>query len=375
MRYVFILFILFNLKAQAFDLWPEYQSVYDTYSISKARGLVHSEYGSDYLTFSLPASSSPEFEKSNERYELSLGSISGKEFLIQQKLKLDKKLNEKIDFSFKWWDQGDYDQESSQFLWGLRHQLQKDWHFGLIGSAYHKKSRNDVGAEITHVTDNKNKIQFIIFRPDFQKNKRTRETAKWQTAPTIYTLKLTRLTDKLYREFFLKFEPEYHETFTDSTNFNKAQRASAGAQLTNLNYALQLQADTKTESTNSTSGKDRYQLLQSRFEKKSSYNNRPVLFGLGYFQRHFESATTSSKEMHDIIPYAWVNLSSWDIGFDVSQNVNTSNKDRLNGRLNTKWSHEFSNESKLAFYFTFDADRLGSSETWEGGGAHFFAHF
>ena len=356
----------------AFDLWPEFQSVIDSKKISEVEDKISSEYSSDVLTFSLPLSSPYMFAQNPNRFELGMGSLSGKEFFIQQKLALKKELAPRFYFDFRWWDHGDYDQESSQYLWGLSYKVTSQFSFGLLGSAYHRKDRNDFGAEARYQIMSHSSVALIYFLPDFQKNKRTRETSRWGEAPQIITLKYQSITAHFF-EAYLKWEPEYSEKFTDRTDRYSAERMQAGLIYDRGDsFRGQFQFQQKSENENSVERDSTFSQL--RLETKDFFTPRNITLGWAQYFRKFEGLTEGSREYYDFLPYAWYQPSKWAFGFDVNQQVKSNQKDETEGRINLKYEEKFQDSAALSFYFTFDADSL-SSQPWEGGGAHFYALF
>ena len=66
------------------------------------------------------------------------------------------------------------------------------------------------------------------------------------------------------------------------------------------------------------------------------------------------------------------------LGYDatVFQESNTAGRDTdIEHRLNVKSTMRFKKAGELALLFTFDADRFGSEETWEGGAGQFRVEF
>lgn len=108
--------------------------------------------------------------------------------------------------------------------------------------------------------------------------------------------------------------------------------------------------------------------------------------GLNYFYRE-NRANNDQYIYREILPTAWLQLPprsrdwgtrTFSVGYDATvfeeKHQNTNDTD-LEHRLNLKADIFFVRGGQLALLLTFDADRFGSGETWEGGAGQFRLDF
>ena len=143
---------------------PQYQTSVDQKNMDFSLSRLDGEYSSHLLNFSLPL----ETKMTANSLNMSIGSLSGKEFLIQQKLQIHKDLNEHVPFRFFWWQDGDREADSEHFLWSLGYNLNPKLRAYIIGNSFNNKARNDVGIELNYHNNESSKLKFVYLKPDFQ---------------------------------------------------------------------------------------------------------------------------------------------------------------------------------------------------------------
>lgn len=377
---IFLNFIFIHVCAWGFDSYPEYQSLIDSRRTDQVLNAIDSEYSSDVLQFSPPITYFTDFESSEKRLDLSFGSLNGKQFLIQQRLKLEQQLNQDWHFKLNGWQHGDYDQNSTQFLWGLSRSVTPQLRFGLIGNAYFEKSKNDLGFEFTK-SENKNSLwQMSYLRPDFQRNSRSDTDERWGVAPQLLSIKYFNQGVASSNLVFIKIEPHQSKYWVGTNESLSAKRTAFGWAHIRDEFRLQLQSDFKNEVYNNVKSDSAY--TQTRIEKDFNHRTQSYTYGTGYFYRRFQM-TSHFAEFHDVLPFIWWHKNDWSLGYDLTiHNAQDSGRisksaydDQLENRLNAKWRHPFSKQAELNVLFSFDLDQFGGSKTWEGGAANFVATF
>ena len=374
-KFLFVFLLICTGEAMAFDLMPSQQSVIDTARVSEVFNDISSEYSSDVQTFSWPAAYHSRGD--NSGIWLSLGSLSSKEFLVEQLVQFNKNLTQKLQFDFNWWQQGNYDQTSDNFVWSLSYRLPMSWRLGVLGNSFYQKARNDLGFMIEKTTANQKKIIFSIFQPDFQRNKRADTSKRWGEEPVVYYLELQGHESSAIKKIFYRLEPEFTETDTASSDVYKAERNTFGTDIEKDFFYLQTQFENKIENVSGADSK--YQFWQARWGVQTSdaswpMTRWPMEFGLAYYSRLFDLPSEGKVKIQDVIPFVWLYLKQWGVGLDASNHLHSEQKDQVESRLNLKWSPELDEKSQLSLFFTFDVDSF-SGQPWEGGGATFATWF
>ena len=97
MNYFFclLLFSLFINYSWAYEVFPEYRTLQaDEVNELQAADKIDSEYQSDVLTFQKPFAWEYLWLKNNRAFDFSIGSLSGKRFAVENRLKIFAELGD-----------------------------------------------------------------------------------------------------------------------------------------------------------------------------------------------------------------------------------------------------------------------------------------
>lgn len=173
-----------------------------------------SEASSDFLTYQRPLLWDAAWYRNERVFDLSVGSISSKQFLTYQRMKLHADLTDNIEFRFHWLEERDFEQDRSDMPLELKYNFDRNWGVSIFGTPSLYKSEDDVGASIYYV-DARWEYQASMVWGDFQRNKRNLAADEWSEAPVGITASALYLSRKSPREFLnaeVHWEPRASRT-------------------------------------------------------------------------------------------------------------------------------------------------------------------
>ncbi len=359
-----------------------------------------SEASSDFIVYQRPIEWDGSWWRSTRSFDLSVGSVSSKQFLNYQRLKLYVPLSETVEFRLHWLQERDFEQDRIATPLELRFRLSEKWYLSLLGETSLYKSEDDVGIALAFKPTPSREIQISGLWGDFQRNERNLLTDKWSQAPVAWTLTSTYLPTPDDRpgagpSDFRRTEAHYEAP---------SIRSNGTVDTRTLSYRSIYFSGLRTFGLGSTFG---YRILADRAEDvdHSGGTNRSRFRSLnqieyGYFAGPIKlrpGLNVFYREIHldkdreyyrEVLPVFWVDLPvkakswgehAWSIGYDgtvFNRDSSRRGDDReIEHRLNLKSNMKFSKAGELALLFTFDVDRFGSGETWEGGAGQFRLEF
>lgn len=350
-----------------------------------------SEASSDFITYQRPLSWEGKWLRGQKVFDFTAGSISSKQFLMHQRLKIDQPLTDKLEFRFRWLKEGDFEQDRAQMPLELKYNFNSYFAFSLFGSPSLYKSEDDVGFSFYLKPSADLEVRASGAWGDYDRNQRNLAADKWSGAPFAATLSAKYLPQE-NTEDFLSSELHWEKP---------SQRTNAGAVTQDLGYESAYITGWKTLANGRGFGG---RILYDRAfasdgaiprARKRSLNQFEYAFimgphivrpGINFFYRE-NRAGQDHWIYREVLPSVWMQLlprgRSWgtgipSLGYDatVFQGRHQQSTDRqLEHRLNLKYDMLFKQAGQLALLFTFDLDRFGSAETWEGGAAQFRLDF
>lgn len=353
-----------------------------------------SEAASDFITYQRPIEWEGMWLRSPRAFDLSIGSISSKQFLNDQRLKLHHMLTERLEVRLHWLETRDFEQDRVALPLELRYRLSERFSVGVFGQPSLYKSEDDVGILAAFRPSAEREIEFAVLWPDFQRNQRNLEDDRWSTAPQAYTLTSTFLPSE-GKSDFRRFEAHYEPL---------SVRSVGDARTQSLSYQMLSFGGLRTFGLGSSIGY-RLQMDRAYAEDYSAVLNRvrrrslnqleygwyygPYLLKPGLNFQYRETRVNSDSEItRDIVPTFWFVFpetarswgnQAWFLGYDATvfdrDSSLRSDQRAIEHRGNIKSSMRFSKSGELALLFTFDLDRFGSDETWEGGAGQFRFEF
>lgn len=394
---VLFLSCLLSSTAVAFESWPEFRGL----AAPEARRiddpfLVDAEYNSDFLIYQKPVGWDAKMWQRGQGFDFTVGSLGGKEFLLDQRILLQAQLTERLRFRLIWMNDQDFEDDFATQKLELGYRIGQDWGVSGYGSLAFHKEENDVGVAVWRKRDDFESRLYMTLL-DFQRNERNRETDRWgkNEEPKAFGIVVRRSQEdehgKAWSEVGLRYEPRATWNFPDIARKYQYQRTSV-LMKTSIEHADgygrsgQLAFEDKFESevfsAPATSGENqlRRQRAWFQYEEKVPLNDRgDFRFAINHFWRRYVGLGRDAVT-RDWLPAAWWDYKNWSFGYDVDLRWadwnglwSASDQDSFEAqhRLNVLHRWVFEQQGELALVFTFDLDRFGTDETWEGGAGRF----
>ncbi|MCB0355362.1 MAG: hypothetical protein KDD40_00050 [Bdellovibrionales bacterium] len=381
--------LLWTTRLWAYEIYPEYRSLQaDEVSEVQAAKNIDSEYQSDILTFQKPFRWQANWLKQDKAFDLSVGSLSSKRFAIENRLKILAPLNPFIDFHFVYFEQSDFEEQIRAHMLELLFWPHKKWGIAVYGEASGFKSEDDVGVAIINKPHNNLYHRWFYTATDFSRNQRNEQADYFKQKPSSFGW-VTRWWSKENSEFVelaLRVDRESEWVFPGQNITHFYNKRYLGVQSRHLLVA-QYYLNTQISLT------QRHEVSQSSVEflkgeyqwqlETPTFNKGRWLYGLQYVDRLWRSSSGEVRHFN-WLPHVWWQFTHWAWGYEstlfsakgptpLRSSLDTQSF-RAEHRGNIKYGFVFA-QAELNLLFTFDLDRLGTGEAWEGGNAQFTAHF
>ncbi len=386
-----VLFMVFNL-AQAFETQPEFRGLAaeEAQSLSDPHD-VDAEYNSDYIAYQKSLKAEADLYRRGRGLSFNVGSLGGKEFLIDQELILKGQLKNGVILRVLILNDQNFEDDFSVQKMELSYLSPRGWGISGMGTLAFQKEENDVGVALMKRQGLRETKIFLSFL-DFQRNLRNRESDRWarHQEPRAYGI-VHRSADEgggerpIWHEFSLRHEPRSAWIFPDEARRYEHHRVAGYLKLlrqvqVGQNESFRLSYDDKFESERysqpAPDGEAQVRLRRwwAHYEREFVLNSYKVRLGLHHFWRQYRNLGQEVVVYRDWLPTAWLDLGNSNWGYDLSlRSMDQSDawvdaeSFEAHHRLNYVYRLEFENESELSFLLSFDLDRFGTGETWEGG--------
>ena len=380
--------ILFSVRAEAFNSFHWLNDTTRSSVRIAPRSDINGEYDSDFVAYQNPLEWQFQMIKAKNAFDLSVGSLSSKEFLFDQRLKLEKDLNSRIFFQLDWLNVQDYEQDVEGFGYELGYRISPKFSLSVIGSPSFYKSEDDVGVKFNwQGEDSKSELGTIWY--DFQNNQRSLNNRRWAKgeAPVAVFYQFTWQPEGVDRFSRFGVMNQFHSRMEDKTGPTTEENSAFRMYFQHWEkYKSEMQWQWDQVFRNTTAdGKVQRKRLWVQYEKYFFYRGIWIKPGLHYFYRDYQTdgphifATTW-------LPTIWFETpprsrgemdSIWALGldaafFDADRGDAKSGTDQ---RLNLKNTLRFATNVELSWLLTFDIDQLISNEFWEGGNVQFRSTF
>lgn len=387
--------MIFGFSSSAFAFVENY-SLFGANEQSTINGpeSIDGEYYSDLLAFRHNLITDYNFLSANNAYDIYVGSVSSKQFAIQQRLKLNQQISEKLFFDLVYIDKENLEEAREQFLTGLTYKLSKAFSLSAYGSLFSDKSQNDVGFAVNVNLQSNHQLRLFMNLIDFDFTERNQVDAVDQKSPRHFGLMGRILQDQFqFVEYYLYKNSSVVRDFTQIDQryvFEETRAGLRGRQKITSNYYLNFDVDVFT-------GKEGQSSL-SAFDPATDFNwqrdglkaliqveKENLLMGLEYNYRYW-SAQQGAVQHSNIMPHVWYQFrlkdtiflpQRIDTGLEASfheasgpMNLRSStdaNSD-INSRFNLRLHYEFSKTAFLNLLLSADLDDKFS---WEGGAGQF----
>lgn len=355
-----------------------------------------SEAASDFIVYQRPIEWDGSWWRSTRSFDLSVGSISSKQFLNYQRLKLYVPLSESVEFRLHWLQERDFEQDRIAMPVELRFRLHEKWFLSVFGETSLYKSEDDVGLGLAFKPTESREIQVTGLWGDFQRSQRNLQSDRWTKAPVAWTLTSTYLPTSEdrpgagpndFRRTEIHYEPPSIRSngTTNSRTLTSHSFYFSGLRTFGLgsSWGYRILFD-RAEDEDHIGGTHRKR-LRSLNQFEYGYFAGPIRLrpAINMFYREYD-LNPNREYYREVLPAFWVDLPAkakawgehaWSIGYDgtvFNRDSSQRGHDReIEHRLNLKSTMKFSKAGELALLFTVDVDRFGSGETWEGGCGQF----
>ncbi len=416
--------LLIPSKAQAFEALPQFRGL----NPNQARSFddpsrLDSEYSSDHLTYQKPIEWEILWLSQDIVFDLSTGSLSGRHFQTEDRLKLQQSLyRELVEFRFTYLSQSDFEEEvehhvmelvftpwrKSTYIGSSPASWLSPWGLALYGETALYKAENNMGVALLYLGPQSENRLFANF-PQFAHNRRNINGdffSEGEGAKTYGVAGHWWDQENFFR-YTLRLEPQARWIFPQDQREYRYRRSHASLwwqrEMGRSQYWLgRLQWDHKREGeapTEITSSIEEGEWQRTRLFAQSQWRHwwkgLEWTWGLAYFEREWHSPEGKVLQ-RDLLPHFWVALperahsllsQGWHIGFEMTHHRRSPSLTSAEGselpffkrnehRLNIKYALDFhQGQSKMNFLFTFDLDEFGTHRTWEGGAIQFRSHF
>ncbi len=355
----------------------------------KSPDLIDGEYYSDLLAFRLSVENSFNFLSSKNGYEIAVGSISSKRFMIQQRLKLNQAISDKVVLKLSFYEQEDYEIARSHLTAGLSYAVNDKLSFSFNTSLFSQKSDNDIGAAVSYNYTDENLLKLFLNLPDFSFNERNEGLdSNEKQSLNIGVLGSHKILDKTQVEYFILNNSKLKRELVNLNSTYEFFETRAGVRLQtkikNSKLNLSLEGFSGEEGLYLNSGSRQVwsreglrllsQLLVSSFTFGVETNLRKWSLGQEkVFHRNFMPHFWYKKNFKKYVDYIDFGLESsfHKASGPLSLRKKEDKDDDINSRFNMRLGFMFSKKAFLNFLLSLDVD----DGSWEGGGGQFQALF
>ena len=402
MKKTLIVLILFSFEFSfGFEHFFEYQAFSDTFFLkSEDSTNLDSEYRSDVLAYRYQYHDYLKFRSSKKRLHWVVGSLSSERFYTERSIFLEEDFGKDLRIRMVYHEKEDFEYQNQRLIIDLGYSVSKSFLLGAFGDAAFDKAKDDVGVYFEWLYD-EHRFRFSYEWLDFDRNKRNLSSDTWTSkSPNVLTISINNYSDdsSLYSyELGYRYSPLSTRLFPDLTtplSVGFSERSFLYRVLFRRNFAdieFSFQSDLwerkRQSASNSMAKVKRY---QSQLEfKKIKVFERNFSFGI---QNVFRSDELNSKRalVDDVLIFSSLALNKLNVNWGQELGLehtlrNTRGESNLlaeNGRkyasqsrLNYLLAYEPKETILLKLAFTFDLDRFGTGQTWEGGSGQLHIRF
>lgn len=347
---------------------------------------IDGEYYSDQLTFKLRLEDQLKFFKSEEAYDLYVGSLSSQDFTTQQRLKLNKQINDRLSFQLAFAKKENFELARSQLVVGLSYLILPKLTVSAYTSLFSEKSNNDLGTALNYELNKKHKISLFYTLPDFSFNERTRSTSlNTQSGSQLGLIGRFAPSENEFLEYYVFRNSPLKRTFPEESRTYEFSEFRTGARgilsflsFSKLNFEFEhFKGDEGFFTFEENETVDREGLRSLVQVETASW-----IVGLEHNFRRWRQ-NTGTVFHRNFMPHIWYRprveniLKYVDFGLEASihratgpralrAESDSANSD-ANTRFNTRLNFPFSKTSFLNIMLSLDLD----DGSWEGGGGQF----
>lgn len=396
-----VCFVLF-LSIPSFGFFPEYEHLGDNETREIfTPWLIDTEYQSDKLSYSLPFDWHDQWLRSDNAFQYSAGSLGPTRFMTRGRMKLRKKITERLFLQLSYVDRGDLEDHRNAMIFELGYQVLSKMSLHLYGQPESLKSKDDVGLAAEWSFNKRNRLRMFHTWVDFSHNKRSEDQSRYNEPPRSYGL-VWRQTSETggFQEWSLRHDTKAVREFTDVLRTYGYQglfvdgkgRMSLGADRGWLQFHGEWGRLFEQDTLNTDRGVSAWDLDRMSFWLQHSHNSWLIpLYGLKF--THYEWSSSGGSVIHtNWMPHLWYPIFAVNdgevqhkgrLGYEVAWHKGQGPKalrgindfdERIEHRMNFRYEIAFTKTTRMLFLLSFDMDSLEDSP-WEGGNMQFTADF
>lgn len=374
--------LVFSVHALAisFESFPEFTSLSEdeqaTIDSPSATDIYYS-----IISMSYQKSSRQHWQwlKSKNFFDVSIGSIDGSRFLIDNRGRFKSYLTPDLEFRFTYFQEQNLETNFTAHNLEMIYWLSPTVGVGIYGEAYFQKRKNDAGLAFFFKPSVTHEIKFFYTFVDLVRNDRNDLRDSFTQGPgTTGIVGRAWETDeeKFFEYSFVVDVPTRWIFPTESYQYHYWKNQSSLYYKNKIEIRLQYDQkhETKFPLPGLTSQVTSEDVTMTRF---LSYIRYPLKTdsqwkftpGLGYNLRLWERANGSSQ-LAEFIPHFLADNQNWFLEYFA-----TLNNRSIEHRLVTAYQWIFSNKSGLKLVASWDLKGISINKPWGGGNAQFYLEF
>lgn len=398
-----LVFLIFwfphNSRAQAPFIEYSHWDSSEESEINSPR-LVDGEYQSDRLTYEFLNQWNAFWWKQDQIFQYTAGSLGPTRFLTQGRIRFSENITDRLSFSFFYAEVGDYTQWRQSFVFEFSYQLNSLFEVALYGQPSTFKKEDDIGVALITRFGGFSSLRAFYTWVDFSLNKRNESSDYYQKKPGTLGLVWRHSETKESQDFwevFIKRDLETIHIFPESGRRYSYLQTQAGVKWVEdfgeRKKFFQMELNARKNLERDTENRDQgiIQWEAEHYDGLFQIRDPQGLFKL--YGVRFNYSQWESSQGHvihrDLLPHAWMNVFSSrngksvhniDLGYEFTwhqgegrkflrSQLDTDNK--LNHRINTRYAFYQGQKTRFHLLLTFDGDKFGTGETWEGGSIQF----
>ncbi len=402
MRLPLTIFLIVFLSGKGWAVVPEYEHLSEDEKTEVNRpSLIGSEYESDRLTYQFLLPWTESWLSNNNVFQYTAGSLGPTRFFTQGRLRMRKQLNEWFDFQLTYVDVGSLKQSRRSLIFEFYLKPTSWWHLSLYGEPSTLKKQDDMGLASTILFSDQSNLRLYYTWVDFSHNKRNEGSDRYTKQPASLGAIWRWFDSGSFIQASVRKDLQTQQVFENGRVYNysgfqlqwqsRHQMDSNGDQYLQTEFNVLQSSEEDTEKVINSEGAWSNQTLDGlvQIQRPHSWLR---LYGLRALYSHWDSLQGGVIH-NDLLPHFWVNpwgftslesLHHLDFGYEMTWHraqgpkVFRSTLDRDNGlehRMNWRYRIVTDQTTHFNLLLTFDLDKFGSGETWEGGSIQFATQF
>ena len=374
----------------AFESFPQYKFWSTDLGINLPNAdKLDSEYQSDALSFAHPYQWEQDWLQKPMIFQFSAGSISSTRFNIDNRLRLENTLTEDLIFRFLYLEESNLDLHQMAHLVELEKFLSPQWSVSAYGEVMHRKSGDDLGISLSHHFSKVSSARLFYNLTDFSRNERNEEEDEFTESPKNFGFLLKSTVKNSYWQWVVREESKSIWQFPEEDLyyiFDAFYSGSKGLIEINADFFLGWEAHFNRSRQQNEAGPASIDVSSSveffRYELRPFVQIDSFIYGIQWVDRNWRFEESELRQKN-LLPYIWWYRNirfggrqdrlgiGWENTYYESSGPivlrATTDKDyALEQRANLSYSFGFNN-AEMRWLFTFDLDRFGTGESWEGG--------